>query len=240
MRTSLLSLLTVLLAVGLAGAQEGVDQNRLVVTGSVEMRVPADHASFTFTAVGVGASLNQAFARARKQVDLIAATLYDIGLPKDNLRLSYFYSGENYDNRAFFSSKQDYRANITAAVEIDSLELLEPALVAVSAQQPEYLSGINFTLRNYEQYKLDVLAQAATKAREKAEVLAGALNVPLGKVLSIEEVSSPRRSYYSPNPFNASVSPTIQSENAGGGVTLFPQDISLSASVKITVEIEEE
>ncbi len=231
-----ISLIVAILTVGAAFAQN-FDQKRLTVTGSVEMRVTADHASFSFSVKGTGANLSQAVARARQKIDLIAAVLHDTGLPENNLRLSHFYSGENFQNRAFFSSSQDYHAKISAVVEIDSLELLEQAIMAVSEQMPEKLSAVKFSLRNFEQYKIDVLTQAAAKAREKAEILAKELKATLGEVLFIEE--RPVSRGYHPNPFNSVSRPETPIDSGSSGSSFFPQDISLSASVKVIIALKE-
>jgi uncharacterized protein YggE len=51
------------------------------------------------------------------------------------------------------------------------------------------VQGIQFTLRDQDAVRAEALRQAATRARAEADVLAGALNLKVLRVLTVEEAS---------------------------------------------------
>lgn len=220
------------------------DENRLVTSGTIELSIPADNATFTFEVKGVGSSLNKAVIEAKNRVKFISDALFKNGLKEKNLSTSYFYSGENFGDKAFLSSKRDYKARITVMVNIDSLELLESSIIIVSDALPERISNITFSLKNYEQQKIEALEKAVKKAKEKATILASNMGAQLGSILYIEEVQNvpPQirgRGGNYPNPFNASleVSPEMSSFGKQKNSGFFVQQIKIVSKVNIIVEL---
>ena len=55
----------------------------------------------------------------------IIQSLFRIGLNKDNINTTNFYSGENYKGKAFFFSKKDFHALISTFVTIENFSLLK-------------------------------------------------------------------------------------------------------------------
>ena len=241
MRFTLL-LLIIILSASSSYCQE-FDVNRLVAFGSIEVSTPADNASFSFEIEGVGSSLNEAVNEAKSRVSLISGALFENGLDKNSLRTSYFHSGENYGDKSFLSSKRDYKARITVLVNIDSLDLLESSIIIVSEAEPEKISNIKFSLKDFEQIKIDALEKAVLKSKEKANILASKMGAKLGNILFIEEIRDKlhpfrsRRTY--PNPFNAAYEIEQEMVNVGKSKSagFFAQQIKIDSRVKIIVEL---
>ncbi len=177
-------------------AQEDLYRH-LVVIGEHELEVPANRAQIDFTVKGLDKSLSGAILDVREQTSRITKALYDTGLKESDLATSHIYSGENYKWHAFFSSKKDYVTKMTVTVTIDSLDLLEPVIVAISEGKPDRMSDISFLVKNREVHKRIVLGQAVSTARERAELMVRPIHSTLGKVIYIEEISKLSHQYLS-------------------------------------------
>ena len=222
-------------------AQE-FNKNSITVFGSAEVSIPADNATFSFEVEGEGSTLSQAVNTARQKVKDISDLLFKAGLTEKNLRTSFFHSGENIGNKAFLSSKRDFKAVITVLVNIDSLGLLENSIIKVSEAKPESISNINFSLKDYERYKMDALEKAILKAKEKANMLASKMDAKLGNILSVEEIQGEPATFRGgrtyPNPFNVVYEidgTTNQGINSSSG--FYAQQAKITAIVKVVIEI---
>lgn len=224
--------------------------NQISVQGTVELKEMADQATLSFSVKGVGASLRQAVEKADRNTKVITDKLIVLGVKEKNISTSSFYSGENYGDKAFLSSSRDYQANITTIIKIDSLKLLQPVLFAISESDVQNLSQITFSLKDEVGFRRRARIEAALKAKEKAEDMTKALNIALGKVISIDEVQ-PTQSLQSPlmlrngrpNPFNPVSYVTDIGLQAGvvdesKGTGFFAQTISITSQVYITFEIK--
>jgi uncharacterized protein YggE len=232
--------------------------NQITVLGSVELKEAADQASFTFSVKGVGPSLRRAVEDANIKVKTITNRLRRLGVVTDKISTSQFYSGENLDDKSFWTSKRDYRAVLVAQVTVDSLKIMDSILYTISEGELEGISNISFSLKDELGYRRKARIAATLKAKEKAEDITAALGVTLGRVLNIEEkqptlvVSKvpqdsrlgfyPMSKYpYSNNPFNPPSSPEFTQkqevyESQGSGV--FAQTISITSQVQVTFEIK--
>ena len=157
----------IVMTTGIFG-QEFEDEKRLIVSGGAEIMVPADNVNFSFEVTGKGATLNEAVKNAKEKISLISQSLYGIGLKNDNLRTSFFYSNENFGDKPFWSSKDDFKTQMKVVVSIDSLELLEPTILKISEFKPDKISKIKFTLQNYESVKINALETVIKKSKTKS------------------------------------------------------------------------
>lgn len=162
-------------------------QNQLIVYGEAELKVQTDIAVFDFAVKGVGPSLEAAVNVAKDKVKKITNELKRIGLIDKNFSTSSFYSGENRGEKAFLSDNKDFKAEIRVGVRLDSLDLLEPSILIVGSNDPDYISDVSFSLKDNSGYNMKVWEAAGLNAKAKAENLAKEMKFTLGKVLFIEE-----------------------------------------------------
>jgi len=165
--------------------------NQLVLFGDCTLKAQTDIAVFSFSFKGVGPSLDVAVSNAKDKIRSITNELRKIGLSEKNFSTSYFYSGENEGDKSFLSSSRDYKAEIKVTVIIDSLDLLEKSIITVSKNEPDYISEVGFSLKNYSQYVINALEKAGKNAKEKAEILAKQMGFKLGKPIYIEDIGLP-------------------------------------------------
>jgi len=207
------------------------ENNTVIVSGSVELEVPADYASFKFTVKAYGNDLRAAVDEARKKVGVISKALFSIGLKETNLTTSRFYSGENTKNKAFLSSKRDYTAAIDVIVKIDDFNFLEAAVVKVAEYEPAEMSDISYGLKNYEDYRRRSLKAALDKAAEKADLIARELKVEIDHPIYVEETPSVGATNYTN-------SVSIVEAEISGISSIFTEKIKLEKSVKVIYQIK--
>lgn len=248
-RNILVILLLALAGYGSPAQDRQSAMNQITVLGSVELKEIADQANFTFSLKGVGSSLRLAVENANKKVKVVTDNIIRLGIPAHNISASRFYSGENYGDKAFLSSSRDYQATLTALVKVDSLHLLESVLYTISESDVQNLSNIGFSLKDELGPRRRARTGAALKAKEKAEDIAQALGVVLGRLIAVEE-TDPTRVYSQqapqnyPSPFNPSAT-QIQYLRGGStidesvGSAFFAQTITVTSQVRAVFEIKQ-
>lgn len=187
MKTHIQIVVLLLLFIGNFLIAQDKKQNQLIVYGEAELKIQTDIANFNFTVKGVGPSLEAAVNVAKDKVKKITNELKGIGLIDKNFSTSFFYSGENRGEKAFLSDNKDFKAEISVGVSLDSLNLLEPSIMVVGSNDPNYISDVGFSLKDNSGYNMKVWEAAGLNAKEKAENLAKEMKFTLGKVLFIEE-----------------------------------------------------
>lgn len=224
-------------------AQDSTLKN-IHVRGEVEVSAKADRAIFSFTVNGTGSTLRMAVDDAKKRISSITDGLKHIGLTDKNFSTSNFYSGEEKGKTALIFSKTDYKTSITVTVNVDSLPLLEEAILYLSDVKPDSFSGINFVLHDYEQIKMDALEKAITKAKQKADLIAKIMGAELGELIYFNEnTRDNNQRSFGPNPFNASYeyanayyeSDDIKTE---GGSAFYSPDRKITVAVEAIIAVK--
>lgn len=210
--------------------------NQISVTGKAEILVPADRAVFSVNVTGFGSTLRGAVEQAKNKAVEISKKLLALGLKESSLATSYFYSGENFGGKSFLSSSKDFKASITVNITIDTLEVLEEAILRLSESDIENISNISFNLKNFEEVKRKARLQAAENAKEKASQLADKLNVKLSDLKICDEAEGGFPVYQSaPNPFNSGMA--LQANDSFGGSGFYTQNVSITGSIRLIYEI---
>jgi len=245
MKTRLLLLvaLALILSTVAAGAQEPVSE-RLTVYGKIRTFAQADRARITFKIKGVGKTLRAAFDDTEIRMSVIEGKLRQLGLDETNLATTYFQSGENFGDKAFLSSKRDYRVTMTAAIITDRMDLLEDCVVVLSESEVESIQDISFELTDYAALREAALARATDKARQKAETACARLGVVCGSVLEFEELkpteleTPPLRVRRRPIPFNEPLFYLDQATEGSATLSsIFPQEVRFDSEIRVVFEI---
>jgi len=215
------------------------EAHRLIVGGSVEIAVPPDHVSFNFSVSETEPKLGDAVRKTRVRIEKIIDALKNLGLSDRNIHTSYFSSGPQYSDDRYNRKFLGYKATITVQIDLDSLQLLEPAVITASEFDPTTLSGATFSLKDYESMKKEALRKAFIKAQEKAQLMAAEGGCKLVDVIEIDEISGTGHRGY-PNPFNASYSIEADQINieTDSPALFFPDNIRIKASVKVIFELQ--
>lgn len=249
-RTFIGGLILAILLVGAVGAARAGENNEkiekkegvITVSGKVRTFAKADRATVSFKIRGLGKSLSDAFDDAGGKMDKIAARLAKIGIKENELATSFFQSEENEGNKAFLSSKRDYRTVMMASVTTKQLDLLKGVLITLSEMEVEEISDVSFELTNYEELRKDALEQAMKRAHEKLNMICGEFGAEPARIIeAVESATAPRtepklRQY--PNPFNSATYSLSEPDAGMGGV--FPEEFRFDTEVRLVVGLKDE
>ena len=231
--TQLKTLLLIPLVVicGSAFSQEKLPHT-IAVTGSSELTVHADRATFQFTVLGLGASLREAVGNAKSKASEIVEALLKMGVPQSSLHTQDFFTGENSD-KAFLSSSRDFKARITTIVSLDSLVLLQGAVLLVSEKQPETISNVNFALRDPLYWKTEAEHAAVMDAKSRAARIAQELGVTIKSPLTVESTIQYPVPYRS---MQVQAVEIVGGSNSGSAPFITSRDIIIYGSVRVVFE----
>jgi len=229
---NIVSTLIFVLIANLTIAQEYLGDNKLVLDGEAKLIIESDRASFTYKVIGYGSNLRKAVTVAKEKIKGTVSTLSNYDIKKHNINTSLFQSGENRAGSAFLSSSEDYITKINISVNVDSLDLLEEIILALSEKDVEEISNIKFSLKDYTKYKDKVRKMAIDNAKERAKKIAKEFGVKIKKVIYIS-ANSFSQGY--PNPFNPSTKVGLPYESSVG---FYAKPIKLSSKIKVVYEIE--
>lgn len=228
-------MLSIFLFAAVVFAQNEEFQNipKITVTGSAEIKVPADVAFIDFTVAGFGSGLRIAVDKAQNAADEIINKLLQLGLKKEDISTSEFFSGENEGDKPFLSSSKDYRAFLRVTIKIKKIDMTDDIILMLSESKINDIGNIQFSLEDHSTIKEQAQSKALKNAKEKAEKIASQLGVKIKRILS---VSVDENNYY-PVMYN-----TVQYRGAGAGQDLskmiYEKTLSFNQSVRIIFEIE--
>lgn len=125
-----------------------------------------------------------------------------------------------------------YTALNVVQVQLDELARIGDVLDAATRAGANRVQGIQWTLRDQDTVRAQALREAATRARAEAQVLAGALDLRILRVLTLEESS--------PQIVPVRVHMAMARATAGAAEAPTPVEagtLDVSASVTLTVEV---
>jgi|SRR5579862_919207 len=228
------------------GLTQETTQRTITVLGTAEVKAVADRASFEFSVKGVGSTLTKAVQDASKKTREITQLLLSIGVKTKDISTEQFFTGENFGDKAFFSSNRDFQATLRTHVSVDSIPLLDTIFTSISDLQIDQLSGpanLSFSLRDDADLRIRTRIAAAKNAHDRADSIATALGAQIGSVLKIEEVQPTRtsletnRSNY-PNPFNSVTTASVYERGGASGQFIDQSSDFYGTTIIATSEIK--
>jgi len=230
----LLSTLFFALLVASSAVAKDVTPHQIVVYGQGTATAEADQAKILFNVVGLGSSLEKAFAEAREKVSKITGQLVELGLKESDFVTSRFHTGENY-SKSFFSSGKDFRANLSVYVTVSDFDLLEPVIIQISQNKVQNIYQATFSVNDEAPLNQQARTKAVADAKRKAAEIARTLGIETGGVLFVEEIVS----------LGGEISPLPRvrmlagdSREASKGKGIFPERISVESVVKVVFSIK--
>ena len=136
-------------------------------------------------------SQDAAGANAR-QLDAVLASVRKAAGPGAQIKTVSYSLTPNYQYHSGGEPTiTGYTALNVLEIQLDDLARIGDVLDAATRAGANRVQGIQWTLRDQDGVRAEALRQAATRAHAEAEVLAGALNLKILRVLTVEE-SSPQ------------------------------------------------
>ncbi len=160
-----------------------MENKGITVTKTVSEKIAADYVKISFSAVGEAKKYGEAVDRADAIADKAVGALKNAGV--GNVRMLGVNVSAVRDGKKIVA----YRAvrNLSAGLDFDKTTL-GSALDALSDSEGEW--RISFALKDRSAASKSLVARAVKSARERAEAIAAAAGVKLGKLDSVENSSS--------------------------------------------------
>jgi uncharacterized protein YggE len=214
----------------------------LTVTGTGTMTAPPDAAFVTVGVETVGKSLTEAQRQNSAVMQKVMERLLQLKIEKERIQTASFTVAPQYkpppkhpvDAPPAPPEIIGYTVGNMVTVEVRELEKVAMVIDETLAAGANHFHGLQWTLRNEQQARLNALKIAAAKAREKAVGLSEAINVRLVRLMNVTEGVH----FVRPT---AQFGRAMMATNGGGGDTpISPGEMRVEATVTLSYEIGKE
>lgn len=212
----------------------------LAVSAEGTLRLAPDLAILTLAVETAGKSLNEVQRANRTRMQAVTDRLVSLGIDKKHLSTSSFQVTPNYARPPQRSSSEEptpprilgYTVVNQLQVEVHEIEAMGRILDAALDAGANRFSGLRWEVEDEHDARFQALEMAGTKAREKAESLAQALDVRLIRLMEVHEEG------VHVVPRNQRMAMSLREGVAtDGNVPLSPGEIEVKASVRLLYEI---
>jgi len=161
------------------------------VTGDARVSARPDRVQIDLGVQTVEVQSQAAAAGNARALDAVLAAVRSAAGPTGQLRTVSYSLSPNYQYHPNGGEPTitGYTAVNVVEVTLDDLGRMGDVIDAATRAGANRVQGIQFTLRDQDAVRAEALRQAAQRARAEAEVLAGALNLKILRVLTVEETS---------------------------------------------------
>jgi uncharacterized protein len=167
-----------------AGGASEDQREGITVTGVGHVDSVPDQAEFSVGITTKGGTAREALAANSDRMRRLIAALKAAGVAERDIRTQDVSIGPNYDGG---TEPDGYSASNTVSVRIRELDRAGAVVEAASQAGANNVYGPSLTRANREALESQALERAVENARKRAETLAGAADVRLGRVTAIAE-----------------------------------------------------
>jgi uncharacterized protein len=203
----------------------------ITVTGEGVVEATPDIATLMIGVTTQGATAAEALAANSAAMDAVLSRLKAAGIEGRDLQTSNLSLGPDYSryDSSTGAAPTSYVASNMLTVRVRALDSLGTVLDAAVADGANTLNGLTFGLADPSPVLNEARKEAVADARAKAELLAAAAGVKLGKIVSISEAGAVT------DPV-----PMFRQEAAdGAAVPVQGGELGLSANITVFYEIIE-
>ena len=149
------------------------------VIGEGELLLSPDSASVTLGVITEMKELIPAQQQNSVGVTKVINALKTLGIPQNSIQTSDYRIDTEYDYEQGKQLFRGYKVTHLLTVRIDDLSLVGKVVDTAVQNGVNYVSNIQFTLKNKEGFYLQALSLALNNASEKAKTIATTLHVTL-------------------------------------------------------------
>ncbi|MGH9857543.1 MAG: SIMPL domain-containing protein, partial [Acidobacteriota bacterium] len=171
-----------------------------------------------------------ATAALEEKMAIVLADIRRFEIPEENIKTEQVSVQPVYD---FFEGRQEirgYQATQQLQISLDDASKTGPLISSTTRQGVNQVGSVQFDREDSARLEFEAQQKAIEDARQKAQTLADALGVKLGKVVSFNTASSPT----TPPPFFLEQTARSSADQA---LELPPGSNEISATVTVTYEI---
>jgi uncharacterized protein len=159
----------------------------IVVHGEATVRRVPDLAVVSLAVSVQDKEVTRARDEANRRASAILARLEELGLPEADVQAPSLVVHPTYDYGRGAPKVTGYEASRPMTLRVRKVELLGPILDGLVDDGATQVHGTQMELADPEAATREALASAVAVARSRAEALATAAGVPLGRPLRLEE-----------------------------------------------------
>lgn len=191
------AVLVVLLLAGPAQAQDSEERRTVEVSGEATVRVEPDMAVVRFGVVSHDEDPEEARRLNAEASREAMNAVRELGVEERKIRMETLRLQPRrvYDPEEQRHREEGFEAVRITIVELDDLELLPTLIAEVVQRGANRLEEVRYDISDRSAPRNEALGEALTSARDKARLMAGTLDVELGRVVRIAEqqLDFPRR-----------------------------------------------
>jgi uncharacterized protein YggE len=224
-----------LLAISPIAALADADTN-LTVNGTSIISLEPDYASVTAGYSAENKDIRVARDETAQKMDEIIASLRALGIEDKDIVTSSFNVESVYDYTKNYANIVGYRVNSNVTITVRDIKQVAPVLNAVFEAGSNQSYGLEFrSTKEGEAYR-EALKDAIKAAKEKAQLMADAAGVTLGKLVSLSEAQNS----YAPVALYANSRIEGAMDAAKGlGDSVMAGTLDISAQVTLRYELDE-
>ena len=203
-------------------------QNQMSVVGSASINKTPDIATTQIGVQTIAKDVDSAINENNTKADAIITALRNTGIAEKDIRTSSFNIMPQKDYQQPNYPIVGYQVDNMLSVTFRDLTKVGKALQNAINAGANNIYGVSFTLADPESARSEARTLAIQDARKKAENMASAAGITLGKIISVNEVSS---------------SVSVDSRNydkaaAEGAVPIQPGELGVTVQVQIIYLIQ--
>lgn len=174
--------------------------NTVSVNGTGEVYMVPDVASFSFSVVEEGKTVNEAQGKATTKMNSILSALKEMGIEDKDVKTTGYNSYPKYDYKQTVCTMQypnycppgkqvltGYEVSQSITVKVRKTDEAGNALTKVGDLGASNISGLDFVVDDMDKAKAEAREKAVADAKLKAKALSKTLGVNLSKIVSFYE-----------------------------------------------------
>ena len=216
-----------------ASAQSSPAARTIEVGGSGEARTSPDSAQLSVAIETTGKTAEEAANRNASLADKVTAALKAKLGDKGKISTGGYSLNPQYDQRPGHENPTiiGYTAQNSIIVETGAIDLVGPLIDSAISAGANRIDYLNFTVKNNVKARAEAITIATRDATAQADALASALGVKLGKVIKATTLPAEQ-------PIVAYKMPMGMAARAAAATPVEPGEVTVSATVSLTFEIE--
>lgn len=203
----LIAILFALFSVGIANLRSSEASNKsfITVSGEGEVKAEPDNAKINLTIRTSAPQVKDAQNVIDEKAKKLNSELEKIGIEKQNIKSLFYNTNPKYEYKAIECKSETvpcgseykmvgYEASQTIEIKVKKIELTDKIISLAGTLEINEISGPNFNIENDAKFKSEARNLAIKNSRVKAESIAKALGMKLGKVVKFDEDANMIRS----------------------------------------------
>lgn len=151
-----------------------------------------DIASITFSVITERMTAKEAMTENAEKMNKVISFIKESGVDEKDVKTQTFVLRPRYDWKRGTRIFRGYELTSTLAVKVRDLEKISDIIDGAVSKGANQVGDIQFVIDDPEKLKEEARLKAIKNARERAESVAKATRLKLGKIVSFSETSAPQ------------------------------------------------